>query len=88
MSVGHLLDEREEDLSHGAEIVLLAGVQHVTSAAQRRYFVHQVVLATLLQHHLQHLADARLPLARLLQLGATQRGESDRVQTAPMLLEL
>lgn len=88
VSVGHLLDEREEDLGHGAEIVLLAGVQHVTGAAQRRYFVHQVVLATLLQHHLQHLADAGLPLARLLQLGAAQRGERDRVQPVPTLLEL
>lgn len=86
VSARHLLDEREEDLGHGAEIVLLAGVQHVTGAAQRCYFVHQVVLAALLQHHLQHLANAGLPVARLLQLGAAQKGESDRVQPAPTLL--
>lgn len=82
MSASHLLDEREEDLGHGAEIVLLAGVQHVTGASQRCYFVHQVVLAALLQHHLQHLAYTGLPVARLLQLGAAQKGESDRVQAA------
>lgn len=86
MSIRHLLDEREEDLGHGTKIVLLAGMKHVTGAAQRRYFVHQVVLATFLQHHLQHLADAGLPLARLLQLGATQRGERDGVQPATTLL--
>lgn len=83
---GNLLDEREEDLGHGAETVLLAGVQHVAGAAQRRYFVHQVVLATLLQHHLQHVADAGLPLVRLAQFGAAQRGERGRVQPASALL--
>lgn len=44
----YLLDQREKDLSHVAETVLLAAVKHVSGAAQSSHFVHQTLLTTLL----------------------------------------
>lgn len=66
----NLLDQREKDLSHVAETVLLAAVEHVSGTAQSSHFVHQTLLTTFLQHNLQHLGDGRLAGAGLLQLRA------------------
>lgn len=66
----NLLDERENDLSHGTETVLLAALKHISSTTQSRYFVNKAFFTTLLQHNFQHLRDCGLARARLLQLVA------------------
>ena len=62
----YLLDQREKDLRHVTETILLDAMKHVSSAAQSGHFVHQTLLTTLLKHNLQHLRDGGLACARLL----------------------
>lgn len=66
----NLLNQREKNLCHGAETVLLAALKHVCGAAQSCYFVDQALFATFSQHDLQHLTDRGLASKRFLQFCA------------------
>lgn len=77
MLLSYFLDEREKDLRHFAEAVLLAAVEHVSSTTQGRHFIHQALLTALLQHNLQHLRDGGLTFTRLLQLWAKEKREAE-----------
>lgn len=69
----NLLDQREKNLGHVTETVLLAAVKDVSSTAKSSHSVHQTLFTTFLQHNLQHLTDGRLACTRLLQLCAERQ---------------
>lgn len=69
----NLLDQREKDVSHVPETVLLAAVENISSTAQGSHFVNQVLFTTFFQHNIQHLRDGGLAAAGLPELRTKSR---------------